>query len=126
MTEAKEQQASEMVERVAVALADADPDDRGLPAGVEMAPFYRMLARAAIAAMREPTEAMIRSCDWPNTDRSSGLDDVWRVMIDAALSGSSVGHQIQSVAPILDPAAVSDRANEERRPEPILGQEGIT
>jgi hypothetical protein len=79
------------------------------------------LARLILQAMREPTEAMIRSCDWPNTDRNSGLDDVWRVMIDAALSGSSVGPPGAFVAPVLDPAAVSDRANEERLPEPKNG-----
>lgn len=47
---------SEMIERVAISLSVADPDERGLPAGVEMAEFYRGLARAAIEAMREPTD----------------------------------------------------------------------
>lgn len=46
-------------------------------------------ARRAIAAMREPTEAMIRAAD--NLHPGSGLPyepgspaDVWRAMIDAA------------------------------------------
>lgn len=38
------------VEVVAAALSLTDPDSRGLPPGELMAPFYRKLARAAIAA----------------------------------------------------------------------------
>lgn len=48
-----------MIERVAIRLSMADPDERGLPEGVGMAEFYRGLAFAAIHAMREPTKEMI-------------------------------------------------------------------
>ena len=71
---------SEMVGRVAVVIAEA------IDAATAQGDFAKDIARAAIAAMREPTEAMIRACDWPNTDRNSSLEDVWRVMIDAALA----------------------------------------
>ena len=47
-----QQQEAEMVERVAIALSLADPDERGLPEGIGMAEFYRGLAKAAIAAMK--------------------------------------------------------------------------
>ena len=42
-------------------------------------------ARAAIKAMREPTKAMIEATTYPATDRDSEVEDIWRVMIDAAL-----------------------------------------
>jgi hypothetical protein len=38
------------VEAMAIALSLADPDERGLPAGEEMATFYRQLARPAFTA----------------------------------------------------------------------------
>lgn len=41
----------DVVERVAIALSMADPDERGLPDGVGMEEFYRDMAKAAIAAM---------------------------------------------------------------------------
>ena len=44
---------NELIEAMAVALSMADPDERGLPEGKEMAPFYRELATAAYAALRE-------------------------------------------------------------------------
>lgn len=52
---------SEMVERVAEAMASAD----------DYTSDYRLLALAAIAAMREPTEAMIIAL----AEEISGLDD---------------------------------------------------
>ena len=67
---------SEMVERVAKVLermTDSPPAT------------YEELACAAIAAMREPTEAM---CDAGANDRpgrQQSYADVWRAMIDAAL-----------------------------------------
>jgi hypothetical protein len=70
---------SEMVERVAVALFShymtALPDNA------------TAIARIAIAAMREPTEAMIEAAKtnhW-TCDGETGMDGVWRDMIDAAL-----------------------------------------
>ncbi len=46
-------------------------------------------ARAAITAMREPTEAMVNRARDPRTANGSplskGLHDTWKAMIDAAL-----------------------------------------
>ena len=66
---------SEMIERVARALYEADGDDTI---------NWPKLARAAIAAMREPTEAMLMesSCNAVETER---LVRDWQAMIDAAL-----------------------------------------
>lgn len=96
MTQANEQQvASEMVERVAKAIYESYPDPR---VGTwEQSPNmwredFRRFARAAISAMR-----------------------------DAALLGSSAGHQTSRCAPVLDSAAISDRANEERFLDPLQG-----
>ena len=72
---------TDMIERVAVAINQAmllhddyDPD---------------LLARAAIAAMREPTEEMLTAGD-DHTDRYDSEEDDflngWRAAIDAALS----------------------------------------
>lgn len=92
---------SEMVERVAKAMMDADDKDRGghilLPDDLRLEP-YRLRARAAIAAMREPTKEMHRAGEvaWSNADTSSlgdstdpdkVLDPAYRAMIDAALKG---------------------------------------
>lgn len=47
------------------------------------------VARAAIAAMREPTEAMLSAADFAGPDRyepDGTTDAVWRAMIDAALN----------------------------------------
>lgn len=47
-------------------------------------------ARAAIAAMREPTEGMIKAARDPRTANGSpvskGVHDTWQAMIDAALA----------------------------------------
>jgi hypothetical protein len=53
-------------------------------------PLLEAMARAAIAAMREPTDDMIEAAH----HRLAGdgtVEDVYRAMIDAALSASSVG-----------------------------------
>lgn len=50
-------------------------------------------ARAAIEAMREPTEAM-ESAGWDSYDRNdgwSGPQYCWQAMVDAALSPSPAG-----------------------------------
>ncbi len=51
------------LERVAIALSLADPDERGLPEGAGMAELYRGLARAAIAAMPEVAASSARAAD---------------------------------------------------------------
>ena len=43
----------QLIEAMAIALSLADPDERGLPVGTGMAAFYRGLATAALAALRE-------------------------------------------------------------------------
>lgn len=68
---------SEMMMRVARALSDADHMADG---------DYRKLARAAIEAMREPTEAMIASDQLPYSPGE--MIGFWEIMIDAALSPS--------------------------------------
>lgn len=80
---------SEMVERVARAIADNI--QAALPAGVVL--DYGYASRAAIAAMREPTKAMEKAGeeldDWgvssdPGPGHASALAH-WHVMIDEAL-----------------------------------------
>jgi len=47
---------------------------------------WRELARAAIAALREPTEAMVEAgLNHIDPCRASDLAQAWRAMIDAAL-----------------------------------------
>jgi hypothetical protein len=77
---------SEIVERVARAMHAkhfefAVPDDGGHPGLF----YFREMAKTAIEAMREPTEAMLDGTNYPNTTWDSGDADVWRAMIDAAL-----------------------------------------
>jgi hypothetical protein len=67
----------EMVEQVARAMAASEPklaywDDK------------RSMARAAIAAMRDPSEAMLDATKALSSSRAY-VGDVWRAMIDAAL-----------------------------------------
>lgn len=91
---------SEMVERVARAIcaADDEPWDELGETSEDNAPFgysrqwYRGLARAAIAAMREPTEEMISGegvHEHVHWDYScyvcGGAQEHWYAMIDAAL-----------------------------------------
>lgn len=126
MSEAK----SEMVERIALAIMESygcEDGSDGLRACVVDHCSCRNVARAAIASMREPTEAMLKAAYASCDDHGHVLiKHGYRAMIDEALSGSRVGHPGASVAPVLDPAAVSDRANEERRPEPNFGPEGVS
>jgi hypothetical protein len=62
-----------MIERAARAIADAQDVSE---------PFdnYEEMARAAIAAMREPTEAMLEA-----SPVSGPVSIIWQNMIDAAL-----------------------------------------
>lgn len=72
---------SEMVERVATAMARAAKDNWDIPPQSEQT--WRELARAAIEAMREPTEAMLSAGEpW---SESNGLWRSWGAMIDEAL-----------------------------------------
>lgn len=74
---------SEMVERVAKAIASKQPplSDRVLSMHAEQALFE--MARAAIEAMRVPTEAMIEEA-WADA-RAEDAAAVWKAMIDEAL-----------------------------------------
>ncbi len=78
---------NEMVDRVALAMMKANDLERlppewfsGLPPSEQTEFAYRKLARAAIAAMSDPTDAMV--------DETNDMDDaaaIWRTMIEAAL-----------------------------------------
>lgn len=75
---------SSKLEEVARALREAV---RNTPDGKSIS-FEEMsfiLARAAIEAMREPTQAMIDAGYYPAV-QNRGAKSVWPVMIDAALS----------------------------------------
>ena len=94
---------SEMIERVAKALSDSE---RNYLAWEDESEVYKKLhreaARVAIAAMREPTEAMLAASvehievagdreAWKG-ERENVAKDVWRSMIDAAAgSGGEAG-----------------------------------
>jgi hypothetical protein len=89
---------SEMVERVARAIAgrravrliDTYGIDEGHLKNFIVLPVDIEDARAAIAAMREPTAKMVDAgCDEEKVGYApdgAPADDVWRVMIDAALA----------------------------------------
>lgn len=83
---------SEMVERVARAIADAGGSDFDqLPSkhgpGFGLRNMYMNMARAAIEAMREPTEAMSEAMRIANMNVAGGYDGPsgWEAAIDAAL-----------------------------------------
>ena len=82
---------SEMVERVAKALYIAEigpaigPFDWDIDeAGEVAARNYRKMARAAIEAMREPTEAMVRA-GGDVTESDAIAIATWHAMIDEAI-----------------------------------------
>ena len=81
---------SEMLERVTEAIWDASHDSFG---GVEVIVpriAAARLARVAIAAMREPTEAMVDASREEgvhyNDDARGYVANEWRAMIDAAIA----------------------------------------
>lgn len=83
----------DMVERVARAMDAAEdkywaafPVD--YPMTDESVPM-EVLARAAIEAMREPTEEMLLGGFEADTESGFGARSVWAAMIDAALTSSS-------------------------------------
>jgi len=72
-----------MIERVARAMARANypaASDNDID---EMWEGWVMEARAAIAAMREPTPAMVK--DGEACDGTISAKEIWQTMIDAAL-----------------------------------------
>jgi len=71
---------SEMVERVAEAIRAVNSDTIGLT----YTELTTAMARAAIAAMREPTQAMIDACDL-DIHTEGTIVGVWDDMIDEAL-----------------------------------------
>jgi len=79
---------SEMVERVARAIADEMVGDWDrIPersAGEASREDLRVAARLAIEAMRDPTDAMLAACRWHIFEDASKQD--WQTMIDAALA----------------------------------------
>lgn len=82
---------SEMIERVARALCKADgcdPDHESpdqIDAGIKLWTRYVRDARAAIEAMREPTEAMSEAVKPLGLCRTEDAAEIYRAMIDAAL-----------------------------------------
>ena len=77
----------DMVEKVARAMAERnnDYDEEGRLQW----PAYVDDARAAIAAMREPTDAMV-DAGWQTSDDVvwMALKEAWPAMVDAALTSS--------------------------------------
>jgi hypothetical protein len=73
--------AESMVERVRAALKAVSRDDFWCDYLTDHEAI--VYARAAIAAMREPTEAMVNGWDDPP------CSEIWRSMIDVALATSS-------------------------------------
>jgi hypothetical protein len=75
---------SEMVERVAREMENI----ASLKFGVSLNPqLSAELARAAIAAMREPTQGMVQAGESYSLDITAyGAAEVWQDMIDAALA----------------------------------------
>jgi len=80
---------SEMIERVARAIFRADYPEEGEGSEIaweKRAHWYSEAARAAIEAMREPTEEMSEAGNVPTYQWvDNTADDVWSRMIDAAL-----------------------------------------
>ena len=87
---------SEMVERVAAALCvEAGDEPYRDYIGMGNTPMkgwkmHERAARAAIEAMREPTEAMLTAGDTAMIRNSDTSADAWPAMIDAALTGTMI------------------------------------
>jgi hypothetical protein len=68
---------SEMVERVTGRIQEAL---REIACGENDSPVYEHIARAAIEAMREPTEGMVEAA-W----KCQAVEQIWPAMIDECL-----------------------------------------
>lgn len=77
---------NEMIERVAKAIEDCH--DEGSWSTWEQIGHQAALecARAAIAAMRESTDAMIEAGDWKIDFDCRDSGKIWNAMVDAALT----------------------------------------
>ena len=81
----------EMIERVARAMFAAQWDAQDRPEEFDLnsegfKAIYWAAARAAVAAMREPTDDMVRAAHLKAEGMTSaGFADVWRAMIDVVL-----------------------------------------
>ncbi len=87
-----------MIERVARAIKEADGNAYGYAFDGDLKVTYEAIARYAIAAMREPTEAMLDAEGVQDTGckaKISGYldyfsaDEIWKAMIDAALADAT-------------------------------------
>lgn len=79
---------STMVERVARAMAEVNDHHQEFAIG-DFRDAYMDQARAAIEAMREPTEAMVDSCG--NGECAKWARGAWANYIDAALQEQEQG-----------------------------------
>lgn len=101
---------SEMVERVAVALAKSNGGDFFDPKFYteEQRNVWRTKARDGISAMREPTTAMLAAGDCEIfEDRAAPTDwqlravrSGWRAMVDAALTPSDLSEAVGGPASV--------------------------
>lgn len=78
---------TDMIERVAKAIEGVEYFLNGSTVPTRIGPgLSPQLARAAIAAMREPTEEMYQGvCALNKMWRDSNSAEIWQAMIDAAL-----------------------------------------
>jgi hypothetical protein len=83
---------SDMVERVARAIAAAGTIVDWDEMSVACQEQFTKEARAAIEAMREPTEAMVDAAwaSWEDVEGSKGFVGAWQAMIDEALKQKEV------------------------------------
>lgn len=86
-----------MIEKVAKAMAEPYMWVARTPAALKREPWREFIpaARAAIEAMREPTEAMVQAGESqmePTDDRHHIVSNVWQSMIDATLDANGVGN----------------------------------
>ena len=87
---------TDMIEKVALAIMDAakiTPSRDQLDDPNDPIEGYGLMAKAAIAAMREPTEAMAKAMLWAGVTHGEDktewrcFEDAWQAGIDAALEG---------------------------------------
>lgn len=80
---------SEMIERVARAVSQSFHDEGYIEGVSDPAEWNEFLkaARAAIEAMREPTDRMVWDGGTALHDKGEDTAGIWAAMIDAALGG---------------------------------------